>query len=97
MSATSDDYADGGVHALTMGSSELSTILAAATRRNQVRQSAPAMEGGSVWSISGASCNHLPALLGFAYPASTLPTTPPPRASPTLHPVSLRAAGAGRF
>lgn len=32
----SDDYADGGVHTLTQGSSELQTILGAAARRNQV-------------------------------------------------------------
>lgn len=33
----SDDYADGGVHTLTQGSSELQTILGAAARRSQVR------------------------------------------------------------
>lgn len=32
----SDDYADGGVHTLTQGSSELERILGAAVRRNQV-------------------------------------------------------------
>ncbi len=34
---TSSDYADGGVHTLTQGSSELSGILAAAAQRSQVR------------------------------------------------------------
>jgi hypothetical protein len=32
----SDDYADGGVHTLTQGSSELQTILGAAARRSQL-------------------------------------------------------------
>ena len=32
----SDDYADGGVHSLTQGSTELATILAGAARRSQV-------------------------------------------------------------
>ena len=32
----SDDYADGGVHSLTQGSTELTTILAGAARRSQV-------------------------------------------------------------
>jgi hypothetical protein len=32
----SDDYADGGVHSLTQGITELTTILAGAARRSQV-------------------------------------------------------------
>lgn len=36
MASGADDYADGGVHSLTMGNSELSTILQAAARRNQL-------------------------------------------------------------
>ena len=37
----SSDFADGGVHTLTMGSSELNTILSEAARRSQVRQLSP--------------------------------------------------------